>query len=282
MTSEEDQREQVIRGFQRLRLKGKEVVEHGSAMARAGQEAVDLAEATIPLMHYPLPRDFLTSAGDYVNRQVAAQDAFLSGTQVYTASITASSSGTAFTLSQQFDSKGFLDRLPPQDRGSAADMVKRLDAVVERVADKERALALMRDFGLDEASPGTLSPVAMLETAHEAFELPVGADDQAITSHVPARGALEATIARLIKHRPAQEPASGNRTKVVSICTQLGRPGMSQERIDDLADRYHYLYDELSGSKSKLRGREAARVLLNRATLYIVELLGALDPHRLR
>lgn len=248
---------------------------------RDASEAVDLAEAAIPLLQYDLPMSFFTSLTDQVDRQVAEQERFLSGTHIYSGSTSASnSSGTAFVLSQHLDTRTLLAQLPPQERGPAAGRLERLDAVVNRLADKDRAIHLMREFNLGESSSGVLSPVVLLETAHAAFGAPAGAQDQALTSHIPARQAVGETLERLLKRAHTQEKTGNVRAKITFICNQLGRRDLDQERMRELADRGHTLQDELSGSKDKVRTRDEARTLLNMATLFIVELLGMLDPSR--
>ena len=97
---------------------------------------------------------------------------------------------------------------------------------------------------------------------------------------------MDVIIDALIKRRLFQEPAKRDkgkdRSKVLSILSQMSKSDVPQTINDDLADKWHELKDLLSGSKTANINRDSCRDLLRRSTLLLLELLQRLDPKKIR
>jgi hypothetical protein len=137
----------------------------------------------------------------------------------------------------------------------------RLDKM--RGEDKRNAMDLFDEskIALDRPTTGEGSPVAVL---------------------IPLRECVNTILSELLRRRPVQEEASKVRDKVASIGGHCGRPGLSTQHFERLADNAHGLIDELSGGKQSAISRDSLINLHQKSVLLIKALLDSVDETKLR
>jgi hypothetical protein len=221
-----------------------------------------------------------------VNNQ---QDAVIAGLRPL-ASLLVTSPGlttAAFEMTGLASPQLFASHQPLGIQDAARAASEQLSYVIDKVADKESVVTLLRQFRLDTAASGKQSPLTLFETAWAAYEKPPTLNSPASTSLIPMRECINETIEALLRRRPRQEGTGNQRSKIISLGTQLAYASIPPKAIEALADRWHLkdrvgLVDELSDSKDKALSREAWRSTLRRATLLLRELLQSLDPAKLK
>ena len=157
-----------------------------------------------------------------------------------------------------------------------------LGSVIDRLAEKSKALLLLREFGLSTAPPGDKSPTELLEAACAAFERPVTHAPPPSTSLIPMRECISSTVAALLRRRSKQEPAKSHSDKILSIGRQAPRMGIAEWAISSMAERWEKLSNELSSSKQKDMSREEWRATLRRAMVLLIEFLQSLDQTKMK
>ncbi len=254
-------------------------VAHGEIGARI-QEVIDVGEAYLPLLQF-LPGDLIeTLASEYVTQQsqitvlrdslgdMTADSDALAGT---TSLAVVSGSAPIVDLTVQFGANELF-------RTAFENYIE----VVSRPSLDDEVRALLLSFGLDLRPPGDRSCVELFDVARQAYGAPIGGENPSMTSLLPIRECIRQTINGLMQRRPAQEAAGSELAKIRSIGRQLKRQGVSDDFIDDLAEKWHKLNDDLSGSKNAAVTRGEWRALHVAATRYLHSFLTALDPSALR
>jgi len=282
--SSEELKDRLEKLIQDSKAKGVEITKLGGNIVQWGQEMVDLSEASARVIQYPPPAGFgwetAIDAWQGLNHQ---QNSVLAGLNRFAvSSVTASGSAAAYSMTHFANPSTIVFRAPLEKQDAARADAEYLGQVLDRLADKESVLRLLRQFGLDKAIPGKKSPVELFETAWAAFEKPVTASSPVITSLVPIRECINETIETLLRRRPKQEATKNERSKIMSIGNQIASNDTEQVKIESWAFRWTELLDELSGSKNKDLSREKWQSSLRRTTLFLRELLQSLDPAKLR
>ena len=211
------------------------------------------------------------------------QDKSLSGLGPISAYILgASSTGAASVVSDLASFDSIAHYVAPGQHDEAHAAAKQVFAVIDRLPFKQKAVDLLHKFGLDTAAGGKKSPVDHFAAAWAAFERPVATGSVAITSLIPMRQCIDSVVAELIRRRPEQEQIKPRADKIKFIGRQLARDGIRATVIQSLNERYGKLHDELSSAKEAALSREEWRASLQKATLFLVELLECLDPAKIR
>jgi len=283
----EDPKQRLERLIRDSRNKSVEITKLGGSIVEWGQQMADLSEASSKVIQYPVPSGFnlepTIDAWAHLNQQ---EDSVLAGLRRFDAPlVTTSGSTAAYSMASFSGSPMFIAEVPSDRQDAARADVQFLGEVIDRLADKESVLSLLRQFGLDKAASGKKSAAQMFETAWAAFEKPVTASQPVITSIIPVRECIRETIDALLRSRPRQETTKNEYAKIQSIGSQLALDGVSDVEIESLALRWSSkggLLDELSGSKDADWSREEWHSVLRRATLFLRELLQSLDLKKLR
>ena len=193
----------------------------------------------------------------------------------------ASGSSAAFVMTTFTQQRLVDNNVAADEQNDARVELMKLATVIDRFADREKAVELMKHFDLKDAR-GKKGAIELFETAWAACNRPVANGSPVITSLIPMRECINKVVAELLRRRPRQQPAPSQAKKVESIGGQLGRDGIASTAIQSLADRWHTLNDELSSAKEADLSREEWRISLQKATLFLIELLESLDPGKLR
>jgi len=283
----EDPRYKLDKLIQDSKSKGVEITKLGGSIVQWGQEIADLSEASSRVIRYPAPSGFgwesAIDAWQHLNQQ---QDSVLGSLRRFDSPpVTTSGSTAAYSMASFTGSPAFIAGVQPDRRDAARADAELLGQVLDRLADKESVLSLLRHFGLDKAVFGKKDAAQMFETSWAAFERPVTDSSPVITSLVPVRECIKETIEGFLRRRPKQEATKNERAKILSIGSQLAFDAVGSVEIESLASRWSdkgQLLDELSRSKDADWSREEWQSVLRRATLFLRELLQIVDPKKLR
>jgi hypothetical protein len=104
--------------------------------------------------------------------------------------------------------------------------------------------------------------------------------DHATASLLPIREAIDVCIGELLHLRPHQAPSKPD--KIVKILTQLAAEHILPSDQELLQARYSELHDKLSGAKNMTVVRDEENTLMVEATIFLIELLSAIDPAKLK
>lgn len=282
MASHQDPKDELERLLRESKKKGTQIVNQLRDLLQHGQYITDLADATEGVVKY-LP----TSSGvdwkpmidswQLVNEE---QDNIIAGTR--SLSVVPSSSTVSYAMTYLAQPDTFISFVDIDKQDEAWAAAQCLGQVIDGLAEKNKVLSLLRQYGLDSATSGKKSPFELFETACAAFENPAKAGNPAVTSLIPMRECINETITELLRRRPKQEPAKNQQAKILSIGEQLSKTGVPLSAIRSLADRWSQLSDNLSGSKRSEYSREEWRTCLRQASLFLIELLQSLDRSKMR
>jgi hypothetical protein len=197
--------------------------------------------------------------------------------------VASSSASTATSCMLDFVNPDHFAQFASPDREMEARTAAiNLGNVIDRLAEKSKALELLHEFGLSTTAPGRKSPPELLEAACAAFERPVTQGSAASTSLIPMRECINSTVAALLQRRPKQEPAKSHRDKILSIGSQTAHSGITDWAIELMADRWEKLSKELSSSKQKDVPREEWMAIMRRAMVLLIEFLQSLDQTKMK
>lgn len=263
--------------------KGQEIFERSSELGQFGQQMADLANAGQGVLKYIIPSRVdlqpKIDAWQFVNEQ---EDNMLQRFKSISVPGASTASNTSAYAMTDFAAPDTVIQFVEHDKQNEVRIAAhRLSAVIDRQADKDHVLSLIRQYDLSRAPAGHESPEGLFQTAWAAFERPVSQGSPASTSLIPMRECINATVATLLRRRPKQEKTKP-REKLLSILKQIADSDIPWPIIQSLQTRYDSIRDELSTAKQRDFTREAWEDLLRRATLFLRELLEVLDPAKMR
>jgi len=284
MKPDEEPKEELQRIIRESGRKSREIVNRFRDYVQWGQYMTDLSDASNKVVEY------MSASGINWNRTIESwryankqQDYMLNKMDEMPVSPLTSSGSTAAYAMDYFANPDYIISFVADDKQEEARNASiQLSQVIDRFADKEKVLILLKRHGLSSSTQGQKSPVELFETAWAAFEKPVKQDASADTSLIPMRECINSTIAEMLRRRPGQEPAKSQRDKIISICKQLAGEDVSKWAIENMTAQWENLLDELSGSKQKTYSREKWRDCLRRASLFLMEFLESLDPSKMK
>ncbi len=282
MSSEEGEKDELSKLISEGETKGREIAKKSSDFVQFGQHTSDLANASLGVLKYITPRGIdwnpQKRVWEYVNKQ---QDAILGHmNEIEMPTMTASSSTANYTMTAFSNFANISNFVMPNKKGEAKIATKRLSDVINRQIEKDKVTSLLQQYGLSDAPTGQKSPHELFQTAWAAFEKPV-LHNSASTSLIPIRESIIGVVAAILRRKITQERTHKNREKLLSIGKQLFGNAIPQWAIKNMAEHYEKLVDELSGSKQKSYSREEWEDLLQRATLFLRELLESLDKSKM-
>jgi hypothetical protein len=256
--------------------------ESASKINASLQSAIDNADVTLHLVPFYSPSDAegVIDIWKETNRQA---------TGIVTALGSIENSATLFSSTVSISSvstSGVVSRIGPVYNSDSVfiDAYHYMNEINQRQVKKDRVMELMQKFHLDITHGNNKSPLENFCLAHQAFESPVFTDNPDITSLIPMRESIEASLDELLKQRPKQKNVgSSNRKKILAICDQLKNDLITDVVINEWADQWHEMSDkDLSASKQIRMTREEWSRKLIRATLFLESFLNGLDPVKLR
>src|SRR5574341_122908 len=122
----------------------------------------------------------------------------------------------------------------------------------------------------------------LLRQAQTAFAVPSSNVPSPDSILIPLREAIEQICSLLLQRRQNQEPASNDRAKIESICSQMGSRDLRIEDIERLVIEFSKVKKNLSDSKQRRLTREQIQERLNEGLLFLQALLRPLDRNRMR
>ena len=174
--------------------------------------------------------------------------------------------------------------------------IRQLDPENEQRADKAAATIfgvvlssvwdeeLENDFrrlGLDVVTYGR-SPLDLIRESQIALLNPSGSEPSPTSVLIPMRECINQVLAGLLRRRPTQQPASHDRDKVNSICSQLARDGIESGTIGNLAHEADQLVNQLASAKQGTLSPQEIRSMFLRGKSFLKALLAVVDEAKMR
>ena len=283
MSEEQDQKDNVEKLIQEIKLKNKRIEDKSRQISIYAQSTNDMVEAGANVIKYINPSGFKWGPMVQSLQNLNEQDDMILGDldSISIPSATASGTAVAYSMTPLTEPSYFVSFVSFDKKEHALSASHKLEQVLNKEADKNKVLPLLEKYGLATAPHGKKSPVELFETGWAAFESPVTSTSPAVTSLIPIRECINKTIEALLSRRPMQEKAKSEKDKILSICNQLAWNTSQKSAHQLLADQWHTLNDELSGSKEKNFDRDTWLGFLRRATLLLLELLQTLDSSKM-
>ena len=283
MSSDKEQKDRLKKLMQEGEQKGQEISEKSSEFAQFGHQVADMASAGQEVLKYVIPSrvDLQPKivAWQFVNQQ---EDNILQRfTSISMPTASTSNTASAYAMIDFAGPDTVIDFVEHDKQNEVRVAAQRLSAVIDRQADKNHVLSLMRQYDLSRAPAGQKSPEELFQTAWAAFERPVSQGSPASTSLIPMRECINATVATLLRRRPKPEKTK-RREKILSIGKQIADSTISRSVIKSLQNRHNSIVDDLSAAKQRDFTREDWGNLLRLATLFLRELLETLDRSKMR
>jgi hypothetical protein len=283
VSSNKEQKDELERLLQEGGEKGREIFDKSGELGQFGYQVADMASAGQGVLKYVIPSRVdlqpKIDAWQFVNQQEDNILEHLASISMPTALTSGTASAYAMTDFARPDT--VIDFVEHDKQDEVQVAAQRLSAVIDRQADKNLVLSLMRQCDLSRAPAGQKSPEELFETAWTAFNRPVSQSSPVSTSLIPMRECINATVAALLHRRPKQEQTKRSE-KIISIGKQIAHSTIPWSVIQSLQNRHDSIVDELSAAKQRDFGREAWGELLRRATLFLRELLETLDRSKMR
>jgi hypothetical protein len=284
-SSQQKPEDQLSERILKAKNQGNEITKKASEYQRYGQYISDLANESLAITKYGIPShidlDPKLQAWSYVNQQ---QQLILDAFSIAPLPLNTASAATAsYSMLEFTDPDNIVPFVPIEKQPEVQAHVARLSDIIDRQAkNREEILTLLNQYGLNVTTSGRKSPAELFEVAWKAYEKPVTDPPSSVTSLIPMRESINAVIMLLLKLRRNQEKTPNEITKIQSIMRQLAGDTVSPTAIDNLANRWHSLNNELSGSKQLNLVRHEWLAIIRRATLFLLELLQSIDPLKMR
>jgi len=284
MVFDRDSKDELKELIIESKIKSEEIKRQSGDLLQWSQYMIDLADASekvaINLPSTGIDWKDKIDSWKYLNQQ--QYQVILGMKNITIQNVSSSGNNATYAMADFTNVSNFINSIPYDIQGDTLAAAVRLGHVIDRFAEKEKVMLLLKQYGLINSVPGRASPVELFNTAWAAFEQPIREGSPAATSLIPVRECINSTISELLRRRPRQEPAKSAQNKIMSICKQLAVPGYSPQAIQYLAERWNRLVDELSDSKQRNYSREEWRVCLLHANLFLMDLLQCLDQSKMK
>jgi hypothetical protein len=201
-----------------------------------------------------------------------------------------SSTGSTGTIS----TNGFFDDV---SKNLPHEYKQRFDSALDiyhkqlgKSANKNMALSLIDQFGLDKSFQNRVSVRDQFETSYDAINRPVtGKFDPANTSLIPMREAIGTMIDHLLYLRPDRSNIKESKglnkdwRKVIAIADQLKRDDLPEYQPQSWAEEWSNLKNKkLSPGKTERIDRDEWFTRIHLATIFIIGFLSGLDSKKIR
>lgn len=282
--SNDDKKEEFLKTTDKVRRNGEEIKKYAHNLLIYGQNTMDLADASRRVTEFidPPQASFWQDRTVAWNELAGEQEGLLRKlvpTMVYPITV---SSVSASSCVLDLANADLADQWAVAGAGEdARNAAAQLSSVIDRFADKDTLISLIKSYGLDWASAGAKTPVELLETAIAAYEKPVSEQVSANTSLLPVRECCNSIITQLINRRPRCEKVSNQLAKIRSIGAQLRLDTIPSDFFEKLATRWKDLWNDLSESKKADYSRFEWKKYLQTAILFLLELLQSIDPNKM-
>jgi hypothetical protein len=153
---------------------------------------------------------------------------------------------------------------------------------VERAPLVDDAMASMRRLGLDRRGGTSQTPLTLLEQAKAALDMPVGQGGGGVAVLITLRECINATLAELLRRRPAQEPTPKPQDKVMSLGRHCARSCLPPGHVDRVAADAAPLMAQLSGGKQNEIPRDRQVELFHWGVSFLNALMNGIDESKLR
>jgi len=281
--SDKEQKDRLKRLMKEGEQKGQEISEKSRKFTQFGHQWADMASAGQEVLKYVIPSQVdlqpKIDAWQSVNQ---IEDNILQRiTSISMPTASTSSTASAYAMIDFARPDTVINFVEHDKQNEARVAAQKLSAVINRQADKNHVLSLMRQYDLSRAPAGQKSPEELFQTAWAAFERPVSQGSPASTSLIPMRECINATVETLIRRRPKQEKTRRSE-KILSIGKQIADSTISWSVIKSLQERHNSIVHDLSAGKQRDFNREDCWNLLRQATLFLRGLLETLDRSKMR
>jgi hypothetical protein len=269
---------------------GQDIANQGRERTEFGQRIVDQSKITrkaidkIPPGH-PLPgiEDVIGDWQIFVDSAKMNKDSYESPNPY----LTTTTSGTA-----SFSSSDFLENIEPtipdDDITGFRVVFSEYQEFTSNKIKKNEAIELLELFGLDKPFHDRRSALEQFNIAYKSLERPVTGDiDPANTSLIPMRECIETALDHLLYIRPERsnigDVPGRNKDwrKIIAISEQLKRDEINEDLIHSWARDWTNLKDQLSSAKIDPLNRTQWSQLIQKATLFIINLLSGLDENKI-
>jgi hypothetical protein len=264
--------------------KGKEIAKIGRELTEAGQTIADLADATrnvVKIVNNPPNSEFLISDWELTSYQAGV--VLQQTSEIDVPSLNTTTGTTASTSADSFSYDNLYSLVPRPQQPRLAKALDQFNQISYRIADAGEVSSLMKLLGLDVAPHGRKSALDQFQIAHTAFASPVTDSNPVITSLIPMRESVRATIDNLLRRRPRQEKTRNEWSKIVSIGHQLKKDSLPGKIVNSWAAQWtNALQTYLSPSKEVDISRDEWRNRLTRSTLFLRGFLGGIDLSKMK
>jgi hypothetical protein len=270
--------EQLKQELKRAKLNGELRMNLGAELQRQGSgicDWTDLTERTLSLPTQPVWDKIATvestrRMNDYLEQENAdIKQRMISGGSVYYT--TASVAGTLTPLST-----AYVRQIPASERANAQNILDGYYHLSQRQNYRETGTRLFKTLGLETETNGQIA----LHQFEAAWETHLQTPKSPTSSLIPLREAIDHAVAALLPLRLRQEEARPD--KISNILSQVSAAHIQQHDIEQLRDGYKAIHKKLSGAKDKIIERNEENTIMVEGTLYLVELLSAIDGSKLK
>lgn len=280
----DDNKKKFLEATDKVYKNGEEIKRHAHRLLKYGQNTMDLADASrkaAELLDPPWDSFWENGAKSW-NRLAAEQESFLNKNASSGFSPITVSSSSASLCVVDLANLDFAEQWAVTGAGDNAKVAaEQLSMVLDRFADKNTLISLIKSYGLNWAHTGAKTPVDLIETAIAAYEKPTSGQISANTSLLPMRECCNSIVTVLINRRPRSEKASSQSAKIKSIGAQLGRDSNPCGAFDALSAQWVELWTDLSNSKKANYTRFEWQMFLKKAILFLLELLQSIEPNKM-
>ena len=248
-------------------------------ISQENQRGIDTAENFLNAIEY-LPKKHLqmySESWSIVNRQLESQ----TGDMWKLIPLTSTVGGTVNIFSSDLSNTSYYE-FDPVDEEVVNNVANNFTQIqdIDHEFEKISKLILKLDLNnqVDERTP-----IQLLETSYKAYSQPITIDFVPIdTSAIPLRTSINSILDTLTKKKKEQVKTSGQTGKVRSIGDQLFWDNLNADYIENLANEWSKLNNQLSGTKSTKYSRDEWRQLLFKGLSFLKALLSAINPDKFR
>lgn len=169
-----------------------------------------------------------------------------------------------------------VQQLPPHKQEEARDIQTAWHDLARRSGLREQTLESYCFLGLDKTSRGKFA----MQQFDSAWEIHLQMPSSPTSSLIPMREAIDVSLGELLRMRPHQEESKPN--KIIKLLGQVRAVYVPEVEMWRLQDRYTEVHDRLSAAKGNVIMRSEENTLMVEATLFLNQLLKAIDPAKLR
>jgi len=278
-----DKRRNLLNVIEDVKAAADEAVGFGHGVVETGQFIKQMAGPAKDAVE-TIPDDSYRTAQDWDRHIAVWQDAAttLRSVAQIDLPIEFTAASTTLSVTNLTYPSTYVHPLPPENQKRAEDAVSRAHNVVEAASwDKDLEADFVR-LGRDQARRGDRSPLDLYRAARQSLSRPSAAQPDPTAVLIQVRECVHSVLERLLDKCPGQERTGEASPKVTSICTRIGRSGLSAAQIETLAKQAKDLVKALSSGKQQDLDSRAVRARFLAAVAFVKALLAAVDDNRMK